>query len=396
MVIKHYIWLLGLVGFAFWQSTQLALWPTSWHLLLNFSLYTVIAVAVFITLWLNRIQPFLLLASIGLVNFILSTFLAPTEMNLATAILFPMLAFLLPLNILIWMLLPEKGVRNKRFNLALLLLFALQALAVYWLVTDLSLKWVELLSVQIIENSQRLQLPFAASLMFLLAGFALSLKVRYQRFKVLYHAILIVLLLMAYGLNVFYQPGQLAWFSLISVTIIILSVVFDSHNLAYSDQLTGLLGRRALDEAFLGLDRKYTIAMVDIDHFKKFNDTYGHDVGDEFLKMVGSVLGTVNGGRAYRYGGEEFTLVFAGRRIEEVKPELERLRATIADERLEFTFKGEPKQAQVKVSMGVAENQRNNKAPETVLKWADDALYKAKKAGRNRVVEHLFKPDLKR
>lgn len=393
MVIKHYIWLFSIVVFSIWQSTQIALWPAAWHSLLSYSLYIVVAIGIFISLWLNRIQPFLVLMSIGLLNALLTYFSAPSEMNLASAILFPILAFLLPLNLLLWVLLPEKGVYNKRFDIAVLSVFIVQGIAIYWLMTDLSLRWVEPLSLRIIEGSQIIQLPFVSSLMFLLAGFILSFKLRYHRFKVLYHAVVVVLLLMAYGLNSFFQPGVLAWFSMISAVIIILSVIFDSHHIAYTDELTGIMGRRALYESFLGLGRKYSIAMVDIDHFKSFNDTYGHDVGDEVLRTVASILDTVSGGRAYRYGGEEFALVFAGKTTAQSLPELERLRSAIAGESLEFVVKGKPVQTQVKISIGVAENDKIYKMPEAVLKFADEGLYKAKKAGRNRVVESLSPPE---
>lgn len=82
--------------------------------------------------------------------------------------------------------------------------------------------------------------------------------------------------------------------------------------MAYQDELTSLPGRRALKEYLLKLGSEYTIAMFDIDHFKKFNDTHGHDVGDQVLRMVASKLATVSGrGKSFRYGGEEFTLVFS-------------------------------------------------------------------------------------
>ena len=84
-----------------------------------------------------------------------------------------------------------------------------------------------------------------------------------------------------------------------------------SHAMAYRDELTGLPGRRALNERLKMLGGNFTIAMLDVDHFKRFNDTYGHDVGDEVLKLVASRIRRVGGGgTAYRYGGEEFCIVF--------------------------------------------------------------------------------------
>ena len=89
------------------------------------------------------------------------------------------------------------------------------------------------------------------------------------------------------------------------------SLIETSYVLAYHDELTGIRGRRAFNESLLSLDQQYAIAIVDIDHFKKFNDTYGHDVGDQVLCMVASRLSQVGGdGQAFRCGGEEFAIVF--------------------------------------------------------------------------------------
>lgn len=83
----------------------------------------------------------------------------------------------------------------------------------------------------------------------------------------------------------------------------------EAYQMAFRDELTGLPGRRALNERMQRLGRNYVIAMTDVDHFKKFNDTHGHDVGDQVLRLVASRLSKVTGGgRAHRYGGEEFAL----------------------------------------------------------------------------------------
>ncbi len=101
--------------------------------------------------------------------------------------------------------------------------------------------------------------------------------------------------------------------------------------MAFRDGLTSLPSRRAFDEAVGKLSGRYAIAMVDIDHFKAVNDQYGHDVGDQVLRMVAARLAAVRGGaRAYRIGGEEFALVFAKRGTGDVLGELESLRAAVA------------------------------------------------------------------
>ena len=110
------------------------------------------------------------------------------------------------------------------------------------------------------------------------------------------------------------------------------SVVIDSYGLAYRDELTGLPSRRALNQLGLSLGNRYTVAMMDIDHFKQFNDTYGHDVGDQVLQWVGTQLTKLRGGgRVFRYGGEEFTLVFPRKKLEQTLERLETLRHSIAE-----------------------------------------------------------------
>ncbi|MBI2161049.1 MAG: GGDEF domain-containing protein [Candidatus Rokubacteria bacterium] len=182
--------------------------------------------------------------------------------------------------------------------------------------------------------------------------------------------------------------------------VLVVSLVETSHRMAYGDELTGLPGRRALDEALLRLGGQYAIAMVDIDHFKRFNDQYGHDAGDQLLRMVGGQLTRIDGGgRPFRYGGEEFAVLFPGKSADEALPHLERFRKMIA--RSSFTLRGrdrpakrpthavpaadERKRISVTVSIGVAEPERDRAAPEEVIRAADAALYRAKDAGRNRV-----------
>ena len=95
--------------------------------------------------------------------------------------------------------------------------------------------------------------------------------------------------------------------------ILISSIIENSLFLAYHDELTSLPARRAFNDALLRLEAPYTVAVVDIDHFKKFNDTYGHETGDQVLRLVAAKLaGVTGGGRAYRVGGEEFSILFPG------------------------------------------------------------------------------------
>lgn len=203
------------------------------------------------------------------------------------------------------------------------------------------------------------------------------------------------------------------------------SLIETSYVLAYHDELTGIRGRRAFNEALLSLDQQYAIAIVDIDHFKKFNDTYGHDVGDQVLCMVASRLSHVGGdGQAFRCGGEEFAIVFRNTSAKEAFEHLDTLRQII--EKSMFQVRGSERRAEgiaetsaekesnrrtgnsdrrkpkkrktasadsnqstdrlsVTVSIGVAEPSTRYRQPDQVIQAADQALYRAKNNGRNRV-----------
>jgi diguanylate cyclase (GGDEF)-like protein len=184
--------------------------------------------------------------------------------------------------------------------------------------------------------------------------------------------------------------------------ILVISLLEESHRLAFRDPLTGLPGRRALEERLRSLGQRYTIAMVDVDHFKKFNDTHGHDIGDQVLKLVGARLAEVGGGgRAFRYGGEEFSVLFPGADLDETMPHLQAIRRSIEDYRMAVRAPDRPKTAEhgakrrgagrsekhlsVTVSIGAAAPGEERRTPAQVIKAADEALYRAKQAGRNRV-----------
>lgn len=187
-------------------------------------------------------------------------------------------------------------------------------------------------------------------------------------------------------------------------------IIENSYSLAYQDELTGLNSRRSFNDALLRLKPPYAIAAVDIDHFKRINDTFGHDTGDHVLRLVASRLARVTGGgEAFRVGGEEFTILFPGRSVRDVADHLELLRMEIestsfrirnseerrktprAPDRRTATRKPKtlPKAASaalaVTVSIGVAESHARLK-PEDAIQQADKALYRAKQSGRNRIV----------
>ena len=169
---------------------------------------------------------------------------------------------------------------------------------------------------------------------------------------------------------------------------------------AFVDELTGLQNRRALDERIKRLGGAFALAMIDIDHFKDFNDTYGHSEGDNALRWTAKRLDDISGRRAYRYGGEEFCVVFPARLAKDAVDEMETFRRDL--EGSEFHIRKLPRskasessrskrgatpphtRVSLTVSIGVATRNDRWKSAEKVLKAADKALYDAKSQGRNR------------
>ena len=129
----------------------------------------------------------------------------------------------------------------------------------------------------------------------------------------------------------------------------------------------------------------FSCLVIDIDHFKKYNDTYGHLAGDEVLRKLASVFtdSIRSSDYAARYGGEEFIIILPESGTEQGVEAAERIRHKVAEEK--FGAKGES--IKVTISVGVAFYPENGEDGESVIREADAALYKAKELGRNRVVQ---------
>lgn len=187
-----------------------------------------------------------------------------------------------------------------------------------------------------------------------------------------------------------------SWLFAASGALVIIAILYASYRMAFIDTLSGLPNRRALDETLSRLSGNYVLAMVDIDHFKGFNDTYGHDAGDIVLRGVAGGLKARAGGEVYRYGGEEFSVVYPGatsheaaRNLEAARQHVEALKIAVPAPRKRRSEQGAPalKEVSVTVSAGCAARTAERRGVGEVLKAADQALYKAKEKGRNRVVQ---------
>lgn len=182
--------------------------------------------------------------------------------------------------------------------------------------------------------------------------------------------------------------------------VVLFGLVEEGRRLAFHDRLTGLANRRALDDRLARLRGDYTLAVIDVDRFKGFNDRFGHDAGDQALRMVASELARVGGGgTAYRSGGEEFVVVLPGIAPREAAEHLEAVRSAIAGRGFVLRSPSRPRRrparpsradgarkAKVTVSVGIAGPGARHPRPADVLRAADRAMYRAKGAGRDRVV----------
>ena len=180
--------------------------------------------------------------------------------------------------------------------------------------------------------------------------------------------------------------------------LLLWSVLEGAWQHAFIDQLTGLPGRRALDQRLVSPGRRYAIAMADIDNFKRINDRYGHEIGDQVLKCIASQLRAFRHGKAHRYGGEEFAIIMRrGTQATRIAA-LNELREGIAGRpfvvrdpdrpkkkpRQRHTHAvGSRKKITVTVSIGIADRARDRRTARAVLEAADRALYRAKRGGRN-------------
>jgi len=344
----------------------------------------------------NRSRYFFSLLSI-LLAYVLLQWVFPLQQTSLSSVSYQALALLLPINLMFFSLIQERGMLtlwgSSRFIFLLIqaaLIFLLYifypgnltSIVNYNLLNAVTTRWTLMpqpslltsLLVVLILNGRLFSSPSTAT--------AIS-----------FCALISSLVMLQFHLD----NNVVISFATAASLMFAIAIIQESYSMAYIDQLTHLPGRRALNEQILKLGNKYSIAMVDIDKFKKFNDTYGHDIGDQVLCMVASKLANVGiGGKAFRYGGEEFCLLFPAQEIKSVSKELETLRETVANSHFDLRKKNRratdskrnaktKNSVKVTISIGVAQRNEKLSTPQAVIKSADKALYRAKKNGRNRV-----------
>ena len=184
-----------------------------------------------------------------------------------------------------------------------------------------------------------------------------------------------------------------------AVTLLVAIVECLRHS-AHIDELTELPSRRSMTHYLSSLGQHYAVAMVDVDHFKRVNDTYGHETGDQVLRFISSMLAKHAPGKCFRYGGEEFAIIGAHSDFKQFCQGLDQMRIHIHENAFSVRAKDRPRKTtdstqkrrgrapathttRISVSIGVARPNQEGEPAQAVIDRADKALYRAKASGRN-------------
>jgi diguanylate cyclase (GGDEF)-like protein len=313
--------------------------------------------------------------------------------------LFDAIALLLPLNLLALSFVRDRGIISMRGRRRVAFIAAQVAIVAFVILVRPVQAFAATVMHQALVPRQyaewsRISQP--ALLAFLLAGVVMLVYLLYRRRPVesgLFWALVTSFIALNAGAA---SHLSSAYFATGGV-ILGIAVLETSYTMAYLDELTQLPSRRALNEAMLKMGDSYTLAMVDVDHFKQFNDTYGHETGDQVLQMISSRLADVTGGgKAFRYGGEEFAVMFPNKTMDQAYPSLETLRKSVEESafrvrdvdrrqrgKKKTRSRNGKKEVTVTVSICAASSNGDKMAADQVLAAADKALYRAKKNGRN-------------
>ncbi len=363
--------------------------------------YVVAGISILFSIWFHHSRVFFCTLLLVACQISLTIALqSPTRVFNRLDILIYWISILLPISIAIFTFLKERGITTV-WGLLKAFLILSQILLVYIDLKNESsaVSKIDFYATQNNNHINAIAIPTISIV--IIVGTIILLLLKYMIDKSYIDITMVAVLLTLFIILSIFNTGRIDRINLLFCsiyTILALAVAEASYSMAFLDQLTEIPSRRALDQEMMKLGRSYSIAMLDVDHFKKFNDTYGHDVGDQVLRMIASVISEVGGrGKAFRYGGEEFAIIFSGKTTKEAFLFLEELRVKV--EKRAIIIRGKErttkkpknklsanrgnKRVRVTISIGVAQRNERYRTPGEVVKQADLALYKAKKNGRN-------------
>lgn len=359
------------------------------NFILYFS-YVLLAVIILLSFIFNRSVVFFIAVAIFISELLLIIFKpAGGSMTFNASAVRSIIYIILPIDITIFALGREWGIQSIKGRLRISLII-FEYLFIGWVVITRMFGFIDFLNSTPIHFGRLTSVPLFIFIIFSAAIilFITRIVIRNNlKDKLLFS----VLLCIFYGLFSKNPDLSLPVFFSAAGIILLICTLYETYYLAYIDELTGLPSRRSLKDRMMKLGGKYSMAMIDIDFFKKFNDNYGHDSGDEVLRFIGKCLKQIpGGGKPFRYGGEEFTVIFPGKSVSEAASQLEKLREIISKTSIPVG-KGSTKpkanqrvkRVSITISAGVAERNEKHVTPMEVLKAADAALYRAKDRGRN-------------
>jgi len=381
--------------------------PTQLIEKLPYAPYLLIAGALALSGIFKKHRETLITVVLGGSYLLLHNAVASAEQTQQTQTIMILVGILLPLNFAFIGSLKERQILSI-YGLFVTSIIILQVIAGIWLLQNYAnLLFLTLTySPSILSNFLAPTLPPVVILSFTVASIFLLTQL-FKKGSVFEIAFLGSLLSTLFYFNTGLQSPTDSIFIALSALIFIWGLIHNSYLIAYIDELTELPARRAMNEEMTRLRGQYAIAMLDIDHFKKFNDTYGHDVGDQVLRMVAGKIGNIGGnGKPFRYGGEEFAILFPNKDSKAAFPYLSNLRETIDSASLILRNQERPsskpdqssprkipwQEVHVTISIGVANTDNQELiSPDDVIKAADQALYRSKEKGRNRISQYSTK-----
>lgn len=306
---------------------------------------------------------------------------------------FTSVALLLPLNLLALALITEREIWVSREVLRLIVILG-QAFLVGWICLPDNAAVAAAMEAPLIDPRYTRSTPLAQAP---LLAFATALALQAVRFALYRNPVdrgffwaLVSAFIALHGMRMGWSPTN---YLATAALILIIDTYADIYRSTYYDELTGMRGRVALDQALYNLGHRYAIALVDIDHLKQVNAAHGREAGDQVLRMAASKMTALSAnGNAFRDEGNRFVMVFPGKAANEVAVPLEELRIAVAAspvmlnvrKRL-FRKRAAPERVPVTVSIGMAERDERRTTPAQVIKTAEVALARAKSAGGNQV-----------
>ncbi len=378
-------------------------------IVLKTAVYTVCGITLGLSLWLKQDKSFFLLLLTFLAYILIEYFSHHRfDDNYYTLIMYPLMCMLFPVNAYLMTSVKQDDLFMQSFIRKVVVVFG--QIFVLYLLTYLFPSFFGIEKFTVFQHKMSDILNFAfigpgthsmpqIGMMSFLACFILCLWTFRKKSTFQDTAFIGVFVTSFFSFYFILKHNAPTIFFLGGVTCVLFSLLQISHRMAFLDELTNIPGRRALTNAMRQYDRHpYTLSIMDIDFFKRLNDSYGHEVGDQGLRMISArLVQYAKTNHLYRYGGEEFVLLFPNKRLEEVLDEIEETRALISNSDFFLRSRARCNNAQenekfpylasikITLSAGVAEK-TGSQSSDFVLNTADKALYKAKKTGRNKTV----------